>query len=111
MISQPSTRDNKFSKISAASSGDNTIISAVADQKIRVLMVIIMSGGTVNATFQSGASGTALTGAMPLIANVGFSSGYSEIGHFETGFGELLNLSLSGSTQVSGWIVYQLKGE
>lgn len=110
MLTIPQTIDTKFVKISAATSGNNTILAAQTNLKIRVLMIIMMSAGTVNATVQSGASGTALTGAMPLIANVGFSSGYSTAGHFETDYTTLLNLSLDAAIQVSGWVVYQLMG-
>lgn len=112
MITRPMTKDILRAKISASSSGDNTIVSAVSDKRIRVLKVILMSAGTVNATFQSGAGGTALTGAMPLIANIGFDSGYCppEAGQFETGVGELLNLSLSGAVGTFGWLIYVLEG-
>ena len=110
MITQPQTKDIKYAKISSASSGDNTIVAAVSNKRIVVLMVILMAAATVNAKFQDGASGTDVTGLMPLIANVGFSSGYSPVGHFQTSIGTLLNLNLSGSQQVSGWIVYMLDG-
>lgn len=110
MIVQPQSKDVKFSKISSASNGDNTVISAVTNKSIVPIFIILMAAATVNVKFQDGASGTDLTGLMPLIANVGFSSGYSPVGHFQTSSGNLLNLNLSGAQQVSGWIVYILDG-
>jgi len=95
-------------KIDAGSGGNNTLVAATAGKKIRVFQLLVMANGTVNATFQSGAGGTALTGAMPLALNTGFASGWGPVGHFETNAGELLNLFLSAGVQVSGWLVYAL---
>jgi hypothetical protein len=97
----------KFAKIDAASSGNNTLVAAVTGKKIRVLNYVLIAGGTVTATFQSGAGGTALTGAMPFVANGGVAPGLDETGHFETAAGSLLNLSLNGAVQVSGHLKYQ----
>ena len=97
-----------FAVVSAASSGDNTVIAAVAGFKIRVLSVVLVSSGTVTVTWKSAAGGTALSGAMPLTAQTGFSSAYSPIGQFETASGALLNCSLSGAVGVYGWMTYVL---
>lgn len=96
----------KFAVVSASTSGNNTLVAAVTSKKIRVLSGVFMSAGTVNATFQSGAGGTGLTGAMPLIANIGFTLPYSPVGHFESASGVLLNLSLSAAIAVTGVITY-----
>lgn len=96
----------KFAVIDNASSGDNTIVAAVSSKKIRVLSVVLISTGTVNVRFESGAGGTALTGVMNLVANTGFSTGYSPVGHFETAAGALLNLELSGAVSVDGFLTY-----
>ena len=96
----------KFIKIDAATSGDNTIVAAVAGKKIRVLSGVLISSGTVNARFESGASGTALTGQMSLIANVGFQIPPCLWGNFETAASALLNLELSAAISVGGWITY-----
>lgn len=92
--------------IDNASNGDNTLVAAVTGKKIRVLSIVLISTGAVTVRFESGASGTALSGQMALAANVGFSSGYSPVGHFETAAGELLNLELSGATSVDGFLTY-----
>lgn len=96
----------KFAAIAAASSGNNTVIAAVADKKIRVLAAQFMSAGTVNAKWQTAAGGTDLTGLAYLIANTGMVLPYNPVGWFETGVNALLNLNLSGAIAVGGSITY-----
>ena len=96
----------KFAVIDAASSGDNTLVSAVASNKIRVLSLFLVSAGTVTARFESGAGGTALTGQMNLVANSGFVLPFNPTGWFETAVNTLLNLELSGAISVDGSLVY-----
>jgi hypothetical protein len=95
-----------FAIIDAATSGDNTLIAAVASKKIRVLSLFLVSAGTVNVRFESGASGTALTGQMNLVANTGFVLPYNPHGWFQTAADTLLNLELSGAVSVDGAISY-----
>lgn len=92
--------------IDAASSGDNTIVAAVTAKKVRVLALFLVSAGSVTARFESGASGTALTGQMTLAVNSGFCLPYNPVGWFETAAGELLNLELSGAVSVDGSVTY-----
>lgn len=96
----------KFAVLDAASSGDNTLIAAVSGKKIRVLSVFLVAAGTVNVRFESGASGTALTGQMNLVANTGFVLPFNPVGWFETAATTLLNLELSAAQSVDGSIVY-----
>jgi hypothetical protein len=96
----------KFAVIDNASSGDNTIVAAVADKKIRVLCGLLMAAGTVTVRFESGAAGTALTGQLQLIAQVGFQIPFCPLGNFESASGVLLNLELSDAISVDGWLVY-----
>jgi hypothetical protein len=96
----------KFATIAASSSGNNTLIAAVTSKKIRVLSLSLMSNGTVNAKFQSGAGGTDLTGLYYTAANTGFVLPFNPVGHFETASNTLLNLNLSGATAVGGQITY-----
>lgn len=95
-------------KISAASSGNNTLLAATTGHKIRVHSLHIVAAGSVTADFQSGASGTSLTGVMTLIAGVPFTAEYETEGIFSTASGALLNLSLGGAVQVSGFLTYSL---
>lgn len=96
----------KYANITASSSGDNTVVSAVAGKQIVVLQVALISNGTVNVKFQSGASGTDLTGLFYLVANTGFVMNLSQIGWFKTVAGSLLNLNLSGAVAVGGVLSY-----
>lgn len=96
----------KWAVINCNTSGNNTIVAAVADKKIRVLQAFVVSAGTVNVRFESGADGTALTGQMPLVVNAGFVLPFSPVGWFETGSNTLLNLELSGAVYVHGNVCY-----
>jgi hypothetical protein len=99
-------RAAKYAVISAGSSGDNTVVAAVTGKKIRVLAYALVAAGAVTVRFESGASGTALTGVMSLAANGGLAVGLNELGHFETAAGVLLNMELGGVVQVSGALSY-----
>jgi hypothetical protein len=96
--------------ISAAYSGDNTLVAAVSGKKIKVLGLVLVAAGAVTVALESGASGTALTGDMSLTANGDLKVVFpmSEPGYHwvETAAGALLNLELGGAVQVSGCIVY-----
>jgi hypothetical protein len=96
----------KYVIIDCASSGDNTILAAVSSKKIRVLSCFIVATGAVNVRFESGASGTALTGQMNLAVNGGFVLPFNPVGWFETASNTLLNLELSAATGVDGSLQY-----
>ena len=96
----------KFVIIDAASSGDNTILAAVASKKIRVLACFLVAAAAVNTRFESGAGGTALTGQMNCAANGGFVLPFNPVGWFETASNTLLNLELSGAVSVDGSLTY-----
>lgn len=97
----------KFAVISASSSGDNTIVAAVASKKIRVLAYNLMGAGAVNARFQTAAAGAYLTGLKYIAAaGGGICAPFNPVGWFETVAGDLLNLELSGAVAVGGEIVY-----
>ena len=96
----------KYAIIDVASSGDNTILAAVATKKIRVLSLFLISAGTVNARFEDDASGTALTGQMNFIANTGIVLPFNPVGWFETSVNTLLNLELSAAVSCDGSFTY-----
>lgn len=98
-----------FAKVSASSSGNNTIVAAATGYKIRVLHYFLVASGAVDVKFQSGASGTDITGLMQFDAkgqNAG--SSFGKYGVMETASAELLNLNLSAAVNVGGHIVYTL---
>lgn len=93
--------------ISSSSSGNNTLIAAVTSKKITVVAFALSFSGTVNAKFQDGASGTDLTGLFYGIANSGAGSATSAPGFlFQGSTNTLLNLNLSGSVAVGGFVTY-----
>lgn len=97
----------KFAKIDAATSGDNTLVSAVSGKKIRVLAAFFtMTGTAVTIRFESGASGTALTGQMTPSQGQTIVLPFNPLGWFETAAGVLLNLELGDAQSVDGGLVY-----
>lgn len=96
----------KYAPIDFAVSGDNTVVAAVTNKKIRVLSLFLVAADTVTVRFESGAGGTALTGQMNLVANTGFVLPYNPHGWFQSGEGALLNLELSAAVSVDGSLSY-----
>jgi hypothetical protein len=92
--------------ISAGTSGNNTIVAAVASKKIRVLALTLSFSAAVNAKFQSGAGGTDKTGLFYGTTNTQIVLPYNKFGWFETAAGALLNLNLSGAVPVGGCLTY-----
>lgn len=103
------TSEPKYAVIDAATSGDNTLVAAPsAGIKIRILAAFMIAAGTVTARFESGASGTAMSGQMNLTTNSGFVLPYNPAGWGETADATLLNLELSAAVSVDGMLVYVL---
>lgn len=93
--------------INTATSGDNELVQAAANAKIRVYSCAMLARGSVLARFESGPGGDALTGQMSLGDTTGFVLDHNEDGWFETNEGESLNLELSGATNVDGVLNYR----
>ena len=97
----------KFASIDASSSGDNTIVAAVSGKKIRVVALhVTMTGTLVTIAFESGASGTAITGDMTPLKGNSITLPFCPVGWFETTSGVLLNMELGGSQAVAGCLTY-----
>ena len=83
------------------------IITAVADKKFRVFAIALVAAGETTVRFETGSSGTALTGQMALVANTGFVLPFNPYGWIETGTANtLLNLELSAAVSVAGVLLY-----
>lgn len=108
VINQAGTdRSVKYAPIDAATSGDNTLVAAVASRKIRILSAFMIAAAAVTVRFESGASGTALSGQMNLAANSGFVLPYNPHGWADTlAVNTLLNLELSAAVSVDGMLTY-----
>ena len=100
----------KRAAISGATSGDNTLVTAVTGKKIRVLSLVAIADTDVKIRFEDGAGGTALTGRMDC-GTAGDSGGFvlpfNPGGWFETSVATLLNMELTAAVQVSGCLTYQ----
>lgn len=94
--------------VSCATSGDNTLLAASTGNKIRVHSYVLVADTSVTVAFESGASGTALTGDMKLAAGVPLVAPFQREGYFDCTVAELLNLELGGAVQVSGHLTYSL---
>jgi hypothetical protein len=92
--------------ISAALNGNNTLVAAVAGRRIRVLGAVLVAAGIVAPKFQTGAGGTDLTGAMPMVANGVLTLPFNPEGWCETAVNTLLNLNLSAAIAVTGVLTY-----
>lgn len=93
----------KFAVVDVATAGDNTIVSAVAGKKIRVLNYVLVSSAANTVIWKSAT--TNISGGMQLAANGGISA-ESQFGLFETNAGEALILNLSAANSVDGHIAY-----
>ncbi len=97
----------KYAVINEGSTGDNTLVSAVAGKKILMISCIIISAGEVGIRFEDGAStGTYLSGIMPLTSNSGFTAPFNEGGWLIGSTNTLLNLELSGTVDIDGMLTY-----
>lgn len=94
-------------KIDLSSTGGD-ILAAVAGISYRVLEWVFTNTTAGTVTWRSNT--TALTGAMPFGANGGAAPGFNPCGSLQTAVGESLNLLLSSTGQVSGYVVYQKLG-
>lgn len=108
----------QYAPINASANGDNVIVAApAAGLKIRVISYMLIANGTVNATWYSDlqATGTALSGALPLAAQAGASCAPGPItpagqsAWLEAAAAKALNLFLSAGVQVSGHLSYKLE--
>ncbi len=101
--------DVKRAAVSASGAGDNTIVSAVAGRKLRVLALHLNAAGAVNAKLRSdvGGGGTDITG-LHVFAAAGDAWEMNTLGYgwCETAAGKALNLNLSGAVAVAGVLVY-----
>lgn len=101
--------------ISASSNGDNTIVAAVSNRRIRVLGFVLTFSAAVNVKWKDGAS-TDLTGLLygvgtapiPVQAPCVPPVMGCQPGWFATSQGNALVLNLSGAVAVGGFVLYDL---
>lgn len=108
----------KFATVSSTSTGDTTIVAAVAGKKLRVLVWCLTIANSVTEAVKFRTASTDITGVINIgstadsgmggSANSGDVSGsFSPVGHFETDAAELLAINNAGGGDVTGYLVYQ----
>ena len=95
----------QYAPINTATSGDTTLVAAVAGARISVTGFVLVASGAVNVKFKGGA--VDLTGAMACISGRSIDA-VSRVALFEAAAGQPLVLNLSAAVQVSGCLVYQV---
>lgn len=104
----------KFANISAASSGDNALVAAVASATIRVLSLAVVAAGEVDAYFHDGTDNLMGDATNKLNLDVDGTAGarslvlpFNPAGWFQTGADNRpINLNLSGAIAVVGCMTY-----
>ena len=94
----------KSAVVNISTATTTAIVAAVTGQSIRMYRILLVAGGTVNVTFKDGS--TALTGAMPLVANEGFVLDYQTQAWFVTSSGAALNLTTDANVNLTGTVWY-----
>lgn len=102
-------RLTKQIKVDAALAGDNVIVAAVANRRIRLTAQSLSMAGDVTVSWKSGIGGTSveLIPARTFKAGGGIDGCWGPHGYYcRTEVGKALNLYLGGAVQVSGTINY-----
>lgn len=91
--------------VSASATGDQSTITAVTNQIIRVYKLFLVTTLANSLTFKSGAS-TSLSGAIPLSANGAVCLDMDGQPWFETNRGDPFYINYSVATLVAGTVYY-----
>lgn len=98
--------DLKTTVVNGSTSGNNTIVNAVAGSKIKVMAFAIQAQGTVNVKFKDGISSD-LIAALSFQAREGTALATSYPSFlFSTSSGNALVLNLDASQVVNGFVTY-----
>lgn len=102
------TGDNALSEasINSALPGDNTIVSGLASQAVKIYKIFIVFAAAVDIKLKDGA-GTDLTGFISMNANGSFVLDFDGVPWFTTSHGNAFILNLSSAAQASGRVYYE----
>jgi hypothetical protein len=92
--------------IDIATSGDNTILSAISGEKVYIHGMWLWANDTVTITFKE-AAGTKLAGAMALVAQDCPCWDIGDIPWFVTTVSTPFIINLSAAVQLSGIVYYR----
>lgn len=90
--------------INFSATGDNVIVTGVANQIIRVWKIFFIVGASTNITYKD--ASTALSGALPFSANEGMVLDFDTKPWMTCQNGDSFILNQSGTAQVSGMVYY-----
>ena len=96
--------------INISTSGDNTVITGVSGQVIKVYKLFLVVNAAVNLIFKNGAS-TNLTGTMNMLANGSVTLDNNHVNDppwFVMSSGNGFVINLSSGQQVSGRVYYNI---
>jgi len=98
-------RTIRHAPINVTTTGDNSIVALVASRLIKVFAINLSSTGTVTTEWRSNT--TPLTGGTPFEAREGYTIAVTPPAYlFATVAGQTLNLNLSGTIPVDGFVSY-----
>lgn len=106
VVSVPLTGDLSELIINFNSTGENIVVPGVASQVGRIYKIFFVVSAATTLTFKSSAGGTALTGAMSMLANGGFALDLDSKPWFTTIASGDFIISQTGTAQVSGRVYY-----
>lgn len=97
-------------KIEAASSGDNSIITAPTKGHIEIDHIYFVTDDAVDVILKNGAS-AAMTGPMEYGANGTFAFDNTSDNAIELAEATAFIINLSAAVGINGWVVYRVVGE
>jgi hypothetical protein len=96
----------QYAPINASTSGNTTVVAAVASKRIYIISMEFLCAGAVTVEWQSNAGGTVICKGQAFPDNGGKVLPFNPGGWGATEAGQLLNVNLSAAVQVSGSIQY-----
>lgn len=94
----------RIASIGFNSTGDNTVIAAVANQGIRIYKIFFVADASTNIIFKNGS--TALSGTIPLFAGGAFVLDTSNDPWFMTSVGSAFVINQSGTSSIGGMVYF-----
>ncbi len=88
--------------IEDAVNGDNEIVAAVADARIRVVAIHLQAAGTTTVRFEDGAGGAVISGRTSQVDTTGYVKDFNPAGWFETSVNTALSMELNAGVTVGG---------
>lgn len=100
----------KFAKIDTSSSGDQTVVAAVAGKRVIVAAITLNPAAETDLTFKSGSTEIVDLGGFKGTGEpAGLSLSFNPHGYFETAAGEALVMNVNGALAVRGFVNYILR--